>query len=183
MGWFNKKEGKEEKGIPLLPKLPELPKMEDDKIDYPNEPIHQLPSFPNNSLGERFSQNAIKDAITGKEEGEEESVPDDFAHDRMRMMEEPLRAPLTKEIPERFKGTSKKVKKQGPVFIRIDKFEESLQIFEETKRKISEMEKILTEIKEIKDEEEKELNSWENEIQQVKKQIEKVDQEIFSRLE
>lgn len=181
MGWFNKKEEKE-KGIPLLPKLPELPKI-DDEPDYPSEPLHQLPSFPNNSLGEKFSQNAIKDAITGKKEGEEESIPDDFANSRMRMMEEPLKEPLTKEIPEGFRGTTKKGKKTGPVFIRIDKFEESLQIFEEAKRKISEMEKILKEIKEIKEEEEEELNSWENEVQLIKKQIERVDKELFSKIE
>ncbi|MAG78956.1 hypothetical protein CMI40_01120 [Candidatus Pacearchaeota archaeon] len=179
MGWFDKKE--KEKGIPSLPKLPKLPELPriDDEIDYSDKPIHQLPSFPNSSFGEKFSQEAIKDAIAGEKESEEVFDPNEFAQDRMQMMEKPL----TREIPEGFKDVTKKVRKIEPVFIRLDKFEESLQIFDETKSKILEIEKILRDIKEIKDDEERELSSWENEIQLIKKQIEKVDKEIFSRIE
>ena len=76
-----------------------------------------------------------------------------------------------------------KIKKSGQVFIKIDKFEESLKIFELTKNKISEMEKLLEDIKELKEKEEKELDYWMAEIQTIKNQTEKVERDIFSKLE
>jgi len=85
----------------------------------------------------------------------------------------------TKEIPEDFKTSTKKIE---PVFIRIDKFEESLKIFEKTKSKISEIEKMLKHISSVKESEDRELESWQSEIEMIKKQIEKVDKNIFSKI-
>ena len=190
MGWFKKKEKKSEKkevhSLPGLPKLPELPREERKDL----EPIHQLPSFPTDSLGEKFSQNTIKEAVTGKKEGEEVFGADDFAltEDKTRMMQKPLKKPLTKElpylkkIPEGFEEAAKKVKEAEPIFIRIDKFGESLQAVEKAKKQISEIEKMLRDIKRIKEEEEKELELWENEIQTAKEQISRIDKDIFSRI-
>ena len=194
MGWFNKKKEKEVPSLPELPKLPELPNIEENSLD--NSKIHQLPSFPTNSLGEKFSQNTIKEAVAGKKEGEEVPEADDFAEDK-QMMQRPLKEPLvpelshlenikaipferrTDEIAEDFETSTKKAE---PVFIRIDKFEESLKIFEKTKDKISEIEKMLKHIKDVKENEERKLDSWENEIEIIKKQIEKVDANIFSKI-
>ncbi len=191
MGWFSKKEKKEDKRefgqeLPRLPMLPELPKLkgDDSKLFLP-----KLPSFPTSSIGNKFSQGIIKEAITGKKEGEEVFEADEFADDEMQMMQKPLKTPLTKEIsgrgrvPKEFEEAAKIVKKNEPVFIRIDKFEESLHIFERTKKKIQEIEKMLHDIKKVKEEEEKELSAWEEEMQAIKTQIEKVDQDIFSKVE
>jgi hypothetical protein len=188
MGWFNKKEEKGKKdeipALPKLPKLPELPKL-GEKEDYSLKPIHQLPSFPTNSLGEKFSQNTIKEAITGRKEGE-----DVLEEDNLEEFQGHLKKSSTKEvpflkrgekIPERFE--TRKVIKTEPIFIRIDKFEEALHVFEKIKEKISEVEKMLKDIKRIKEDEEKELDFWENEIQVMKEQIEKVDKDIFSKIE
>ena len=76
-----------------------------------------------------------------------------------------------------------KAKKGGQVFIKIDKFEESLKIFELTKNKIAEMEKLLKDIKELKEKEERELSYWMAEIQTIKNQTEQVERDIFSKLE
>jgi len=73
--------------------------------------------------------------------------------------------------------------KSGQVFVKIDKFEESLKIFELTKNKIVEMEKMLEDIKELKEKEEKELDYWMAEIQTIKNQTEQVERDIFSKLE
>jgi len=195
MGWFNKKDEQEVPSLPELPRLPELPNIEANSFD--NFRIHQLPSFPTSSLGEKFSQNTIKEAVTGKKEGEGVFDANDFAEDDMQMMPEPLTKPPIPEFPsfKKIKGTpfekrtneiSEDVetftKKIEPVFIRIDKFEESLKIFKTTRDKISEIEKTLRNIKEVKENEEKELMSWENEIKIIKKQIEKVDKNIFSKI-
>jgi hypothetical protein len=182
MGWFNKnkKEDKKEEiqKLPELPKLPELSSI-NEKIKNSQE-IHQLPSFPNNSFGEKFSQNSIKNAVTGEKEERDILEEEDFEKETSKGY---LKKSLIKEIPEEFENAAKIVKKNEPVFIRIDKFEESLHTFEKTKKQIYEIEKMLKDIKKIKDDEEKELEFWENEIISIKKQIEKVDRDIFSRVE
>ena len=183
MGWFDKKQSVEKKqpnlSLPELPKLPELPNIED------KEPIHQLPSFPNNSLGDKFSQDTIKDAVTGKKEGEGEGA-NEFVTDNIQKMPAPPIKPIINEFKSDNEKTEYRIKsttqEAEPIFVRIDKFEESLEIFEKTKEKISEIDETLKEIKEIKKEEEDQLNSWEKEIQKVKGQIEKIDKELFSKL-
>jgi len=71
MGWFNKKDKEEEKSgfnkdypsqLPKLPELPELPELKENREEAP----HKLPSIPNSSFGKKFSQESIKDAISGK---------------------------------------------------------------------------------------------------------------------
>jgi len=125
MGWFNKKEEsrKSEQNIslpelPKLPELPELPKLDNNKHN-PKEPFHQLPSFPNNSIGKKFSQDTIKEAVKGKETNKNYSHPEekkgervfeanefDFSNHGKQMMPKPLRKkqefnfPRTEEIEE-----------------------------------------------------------------------------------
>jgi len=89
MGWFNKKKEKEVPSLLELPKLPELPKIEENYLD--DSKIHQLPTFPTNPLGEKFSQNTIKEAIAGKKEGEEVFEADDFENEDIQMMQRPLK--------------------------------------------------------------------------------------------
>jgi hypothetical protein len=188
MGWFNKKDKKDEKkNIPSLPELPKLPELPQDKIKN-LEPLHQLPSFPNDSLGERFSQNTIKEAINGKKEDKSAFEIDDIEEPEEEMFQGHSKKiteeiPSLEKIPREFKEAAKKVKEAEPIFIRIDKFEESLQIFKKIKKQISEIEKMLTDIKQIKEEEEKELETWEENIKIAKNQIEKIDKDIFSKIE
>jgi len=187
MSWFSKKEEKvERKDFPRLAELPELPKLPDIDEDYS---LPKLPIFPSNSLGDKFSQNTIKEAVTGKKE-DGGVFADEFEDDELPRMQEPLKRPMTKErpfskmeVPEEFEHASKIVKNAEPVFIRIDKFEESLKIFEKAKHQIAEIEKGLKDIKELKEMEEKELSSWENEIKNIKDKIEKINSEIFSKIE
>ncbi len=70
-----------------------------------------------------------------------------------------------------------------PVFIRIDKFEETMRVFDKTRKEILEIEKTLAHIKETREEEEKELQSWQDNILKIKDQVEKVDRDIFSKIE
>ncbi len=197
MGWFNKKEEKRTKTLPDLPKLPEFPHVGAElPKDTSQKKISQLPSFPNNSLGEKFSQNTIKDAVTGKKEGEKEEETDEF-EERPHMMPEPpkitpTRISFAKESPERipepslFQATGKpmqRLRKEEPIFIRLDKFEESLANFEEIKKIVEEMEKVLEDTKDMKTKEEEEIGNWENEIKSVKDKIKSIDREIFSKVE
>lgn len=178
MGWFNKKEKKQGSiSLPDLPKLPELPSLSKEPKLNDQQPIPQLPSYPSSSFGEKFSQNAIKDAVSGEEEDDEEDFD---ANESILEKVMPMRKPLVKEetIYRNLRGTQK----DEPVFVRLDKFEEGLKIFEDTKHKIMELEKMLRDVKSIKEEEEKELQEWGLEIQRLKGQFEKIDRDIFSKI-
>ena len=200
--WFNKKEEKEKMpSVPELPRLPELPELpelptENDLDD--DFRIHKLPSFPNNSFGQKFSQNTIKDVVAGKKEDERGFGADDFAVGNSRqMMQRPLAEPeepeielpfrneiknKTREIPDEYKPVLKRAKETEPIFVRIDKFEESADSIEEIKIQITEMEKILGDIRQVKDKEEKEIQAWEDEIRKIKRQIEEINQNVFSKV-
>ncbi|MEK6918281.1 MAG: hypothetical protein AABW51_05020 [Nanoarchaeota archaeon] len=244
MGWFNKKEevkrDSSKMSLPDFPRLPELPELPPLSLSKPKEPLPQLPSFPTNPLGEKFSQNIIKDAIAGKPDFKFSPYPEvkksertfeanDFATSKQEMqtMQRPLKQqsrefemPKVKEVePEeenfedfevedagdeeetkeynetyqeeqegpRFEYKpefrSSKSKKNEPVFIRIDKFEESMKAFEKAKKEVLEIERMLKDIMKVKEEEEKQLDSWAKDILRIKEQIDKVDKDIFSKLE
>lgn len=195
MGLFKRKEKKVEKkevpSLPELPRLPDFPRLEDQDPNLKNS-FSQLPRFPSNSLGRKFSQESIKDAVTGGKEGDRGSEIDEF--EMMGKMKEPLKRSV-RELPyedmeeydedEESMEMSEARMMRGeaePVFIRIDKFEEGLRIFEEIKRKIAKIEKILGETKRIKEKEDGELQDWENELRTIKNQIEKIDRDIFSKI-
>lgn len=193
MGWFDKKEEKKMFAeqvvslpqLPQLPRLPELPSMNNlSTLDRSVMP--QLPSYPNNSLGQKFSQNAIKDAVTGEEE-EQADFDADESLDEDEMMQKPRAKMSTREVLSKGTGfTSQRIasrtRKNEPVFVRMDKFEESTETFEDIKNKIMEIEKMLSDIKKIKEDEEKELQEWEHEIQSIKGQFEKIDRDLFSKV-
>lgn len=183
MSLFGKKEKKESPALPKLPELPSLPNFEETN----DEEMHRLPSFPNNNFGEKFSQNTIKNAVSGENENEfEMSQPqeNEAPLEKIKSFREPKKIESGFPTQEKTnKGYSKKrVDSAEPVFIRLDKFEESLKIFEETKEKIGEIEELLKETKELKDKEEDELSEWASEIQNIKEQIEQVDKDIFSKI-
>lgn len=175
MGLFKKKEKKEE-AVPKLPELPRLPEIPDiaEFQKYTEEKLPQLPSFPNGDLGNKFSQNTIKEAITGKRE---EEVRAEDMEEEIPMM----RQPRVKEENEEYFGRGMKSESE-PIFIRMDRFEDGSKSFEEVKKKVVEIEKMLAGVKQIKEEEEKELQSWANEISQIKEKLEKVDENIFSKV-
>jgi hypothetical protein len=184
MGWFNKKDKKEGRlSLPELPRLPELPGMYKEPNLNNQQLIPQLPSYPSSSFGEKFSQNAIKDAVSGEEEDfDEEDFDADESMDEDEDEKMMMQKPLTREEPTVHRSMRSIPQKNEPVFVRLDKFEDGLKIFEETKHRISEMEKMLKDIKRTKEEEEKELNEWESEIQRLKGQFEKIDRDIFSKI-
>ena len=94
---------------------------------------------------------------------------------------EPSRRIINREIPEGFEEAGRKLKDSEPIFVRIDKFEESRKIFEKTKEQIFDIERALNRIKTIKQEEDRELASWEQEIMNIKDKIGQVEKDIFSK--
>lgn len=193
MGWFGKKDEREMSSssmpsLPELPRLPELPSLSKspsfERVSLPN-----LPSYPNSSFGRKFSQNAIKDAVSGEKEDDFEEDEDDFS-DEDEVMPKPLqgfvkRSTLPEEEYTSRMSTGNSFKRGGkmePVFIRIDKYEDALNMFDDARKKIVEMEDLLKHIKKIKEDEFRELKDWESEIQKIKDDFEKVNRDIFSKL-
>jgi len=108
--------------LPPLPKLPELPKLETFRDDD-----FTLPALPENNFG-------------GEERGEEvfDEMKFEKQQDEFQEIQKPLEI-LSSRIPSRNKvmheekispAISEKSLGAGPVFIRLDKFEESLESFE-----------------------------------------------------
>jgi len=198
MGLFSKKSDDEVPKLAELPRLPPIPPMQTQNVTteqnnfIPNE-FNQLPSFPTNQIGEELSQNTIKEAIAG-ERGDNSASIDSLstlpALKPKRTLEIEDEEPqginnilIHAKEPLNIMENEQITASNDPVFIRIDKFEESIKIFQKTKEKTEEIEKMLTDIKKIKEEEGKELDFWENEAQEIKKQIEKINSKLFSKLE
>ncbi len=182
MGLFKKKT-KEMKGgeiapnsqppaLPKLPKLPEIPGIESKA--FTQEATPKLPKYPSNSLGNKFSQDTIKEAVTGKKEAEIGKEDEFASFGEPQKIPKPIQKPVRSDF-----GPGPK----EPVFIRIDKFEQSLDIFNRSKKQIDGIEDMLADIKKVREDEDKALDHWEKEIRSVKSQIEKIDKDIFSKVE
>lgn len=197
MGLFKHKSKEDE--IPKLPELPQLPELPglpefEGEEEKGEDSIHQLPSFPKGSFGNKFSQDTIKEAVLGGKESDEGYADDLSPVGGMDKMQEPgfersmRKGPLTREIgedeemeiPEKIQ--KKSPMKKGPVFVRLDKFEDSQEIFEDTKKELDKISKLLKQTKEIKLKEEETLQEWEKELQHIRTQIEKVDRDLFSKI-
>jgi len=212
MGLFKSKKIEEKPlSLPELPKLPELD-FNSPKTTEVKRPLQALPSFPSSSLGNKFSQNTIKDAVSGEVRGDilpddTEELEDDYedledydeeievtkeikkipsnseaprvreieSEEDLHMTKMPTKAPAVKEsVNQRNKDDS--------VFIKLEKFEESLDLFGDMKKQLAEAEKLLNKIKEVKDQENEELISWTTKVESMKNQIEKIDKNIFSKI-
>lgn len=171
MAWPFKKNEKEAKDslaeLPELPPMPELPFLARPRTELP-----ALPSFPISQAGEKISREAVKDIVLDYSPEAEEPA---FA-----------RKPVTKEIEmPGFKEPAKmpNIMKEEPIFIRIDKYNDSLLKFQEVKKKLLEIENMLNNIKEEKAKEDIQLREWESEIQQAKSKLDFIDKNIFQKLE
>ena len=207
MGLFSKK--KEEKSmLPDLPEsnaeLPALPEYGVSPQLKSDVPVNNVPPVGN-------PQDAIKQEIhgnTGVNQGadhgamqksqfeplphyEGAGMPAKIVAEPSHVMEDPgahqiaghvLHEPRTVEIHENTKVPTN-VKKNQPIYIRLDKFKAGLQGFEDIKVKLTEIEDLLVKIREMKDKEERELEEWEREIQVVKARIEQIDSDVFRNVE
>lgn len=175
--------------LPELPELPPLPRLESEFFSLPiskqkmKDELPPLPSFP--STREKIIPE-IKQAV--KKSAMEQPV-------KKFTMEQPVSPAIlsksrTREIGEaeviKPKSILREIKpeiKSEPIFVRIDKYQESMDSFQEVKRELIEIENLLREIKEVKEREEAELQAWEQEIQDVKSKLNSIDKTIFKKLE
>jgi hypothetical protein len=190
MGWFSKKEEKKE--IPELPELPRLseltPMISNSKYNYEQAKLPELPkempvisksslpSLPSSSFSEKFNREVIKAGVRD-EEGEyskempteEEEEPEEYGEKEM-------------EEPE-YSSKSYTRREQGPIFVRLDKYESAIQGFAEIKKKVAGVNELLKKAKELNERENYELAEWERNLESIKAKIDSIDKSIFSKLD
>ena len=189
MVWFKKKEVKFRKlpdisELPQFPELPELPPLQDMDTEFP-----ALPSLPR-EIGES-SAKAAKRAVM--DQGYTMIRPEENKPRTMEISESPQTmkqiitgypretSQETFAMPEKFMPeTTRKIE---PIFVRLDKYETSLESFNEIKRKLIQIETLLHDIKEIKRREDIELEEWEKELQTIKVWLNNIDKTLFSKLD
>jgi hypothetical protein len=199
--------------LPRLPELPPLrPKTGDNLPKLPSMPSSSFgEKFSQNTIKDAVSRKTNVQYPEEKE-GRRAIEADDFGGKNFQMMQRPsgtnarkFSFPKTEEIeepemdfesfeepeyeepkyeePAYEEESFSSSRKQEPVFIRIDKFEEAMRVFEKTKKEVADIEKILKEINTNREEEEKVIQSWQDDVLKIKDQIEKVDRDIFSKIE
>jgi len=193
MGLFNKKEDVPE--IPTAPSLPDLPKIprEEAKKELP-----ELPSFPTTPKNENFNQEMVKTAVADSSPPEEKesevSIPEiPTVPESKRESESSLFSPPKLEFPtpsiqkEEISITPQLVqtpitRDSDPIFVRIDKFQDSQKNFNSVKQKVGEIESVLRKIKEVKMKEESELKAWTDDVEKIKTKLAEIDADIFSQI-
>ena len=178
--------------------LPDLP--DSENLDFPSqadfEPPSNLPKLPgympdlpdfNTSIALQNSpiyQNELN--LTNSQEMQKsqfEQTPTMNIHNLP-----PPRIPLKPEIKAKIKSKIRSHSKTStentkPIYVRLDKFESTIEFLDEIKNKIQDIEEILKKTKETKLKEDQELETWEAEIQIIKLKIESIDQNLFDKIE
>jgi hypothetical protein len=180
-----------------LPELPNpnefsLPELPSPHFSVDSNTMPQLPSLPELKNKNNFHPAVIKQEII---KPPQEMQKSHFGAIETRPRQSPplIRPPQEineisprqdiqeiNEISPRLNSSTKNVE---PIYVRLDKFEASLQSIEEIKRKITEVEGILKKTKEIKQKEEQELELWEREVHIIKSRIGAIDKDIFNKFD
>jgi len=89
----------------------------------------------------------------------------------------PGEAEVTKEL-----SVNTKPRGDQPFFVRIDKFNETVENFRKVYDQLHNIEKIIESLESTKDEEEKELAEWKKDVSDMKNNLNKIDNEIFNKI-
>jgi hypothetical protein len=210
MGLFKRK--KEQEVEEQIPELPELPKPNEFSLPELPKPLEneksgnlpELPQLPELKAEEMPPTQVIKQEITKPQEPKMQKshfegkiktaampaqiqTPPELPAPISEMHEPtiiPPQKPIrTRQIAEISPRQRPPVKDIEPIYVRLDKFQASLDSFEEIKNKIIDIEEILRKTKETKQKEEKELEEWEREMQILKSRIDAIDRTIFNKLD
>jgi hypothetical protein len=70
------------------------------------------------------------------------------------------------------------ISEANPVFVKIDKYKEILQIVEVINRKVVNVKKLLSELESLKNREETEIMNWEKDLDEISGKIEALHEEL-----
>jgi len=155
MSIFSKKKGKKEENVSEIPKLegPEFPSFPELPRETTDESMFQMPPI------------------------QLKSIP--MLPQRQQQMEMPSIRPMVEEI--KYAGIENKFRE--PIFVKIEKFRDALNILESIKNKLKESSELLESIRETQRKENEEIDKWAREIEDLKDKVMIVDKKLFDKVE
>jgi hypothetical protein len=94
-------------------------------------------------------------------------------------MEEKRKFPVV--MPKKMVMPESNEKKSGPIFIKIDKYEEAIDNINSVKDKIREIESLIDNLRKLKKEEDNSLDEWKSSLNQIKEKLLIVDKNLFEK--
>lgn len=206
MSWFNKNKKEEELDMPPLPELPDISEfnlpaqLPEVPPGLPSEDLPPLPPIQPPSLplikppAKPFQSKPVPEMRIRSPGFTPTNYPvsSDFRKSELIMRAEPIEglgikeiggiSPRTMEMGMEPEFEPKIPKRIEPLYIRLDKFETTVNSIKEIQHKVREIEELLAKTKEIKMREEKELEEWEREIQGIKSRMDFIDKNVFNKL-
>src|SRR3989344_3138788 len=143
MGLFNKKK-KEEKMLPL----PEFPKLSEPNFPFYDEQVDSKESFQ--------KPQEFRKVMASEDFSFEKTVPN--------MEKEEMN--FEDFVPRRSPITTIERHDDKPLFVKVDKYKESMKTVEAVKAK-------------LRDDEEKELQEWQSSLNEIREKLMKVDKDLF----
>lgn len=70
------------------------------------------------------------------------------------------------------------IKESNPIFVKIDKYNEILEIVEVVNKKIANVKKLLSELEELKHKEDDEIMNWEKNMDEITHKVESLKDEL-----
>lgn len=202
MSWFSKKE--ERSNFDQMPQLPELPDSPNTNFILQESPIEKIslpeirnPFQPPKTIQQpkikEYSDEDFKPIMNEPKSGMQRSKftsPDSpeilekpienfgIAKIKEQVYQPPRETEMAK-MQSSFKPMAKNfAKKEDAIYIKLEKFQLTMEAFRDIKNKVREIEDLLAKTKEIKAREEKELEEWEREIEVIKLKLDSINKEI-----
>ncbi|HJX06106.1 MAG TPA: hypothetical protein VJ461_05325 [Candidatus Nanoarchaeia archaeon] len=72
------------------------------------------------------------------------------------------------------------ISESKPIFVKIDKYKEIIEIVEVINKKVAGVKKLLAEFEELRTKEEEELTNWEKNLDEITHKIESMKEELSS---
>jgi hypothetical protein len=72
------------------------------------------------------------------------------------------------------------ISESKPIFVKIDKYKEILEIVEVINKKVTGVKQLLAEFEELRTKEEEELSNWEKNLEDITRKVESIKEELSS---
>jgi len=152
----------------MPPQAPQEIPSQNPVLEAPQNPVPQ-PPIPENP------QPSIPKAP--QPQMQEHKKPE--MHQSIMENEEKRTLELAPNNPRLYPTNAKEIE---PIFVRIDKFQDSQKKFEDVKKDVNEIEKVLRKVKEAKIKEDTEISEWSNDLEKIKARLAEIDSNIFDQV-
>ena len=163
MGLFSRKKKEDNRILPSLPEFPKFPG--ESNLPFYDEQLHEakesLPPVPPQRPDFTKTQ----------------ATPDFF---EKKVISPKFRDDLDfDDIPQRRSSLTLEKRDDKPVFVKIDKYRESMKTLESIKSKLEEADNLLKNLTRLRQDEERELDDWQNSLNEIRQKLLKIDKDLF----